>query len=135
MSVVPRRFTFIVDDDVELDVDDCLNEDPDEAAVIIAIIEELQGDRGQCERLINEAYEDEAIQSVKQFKALQDRYYNAYTVRLLEVDNWRLITAVDHRQHIIALLYIMRRDEDYDDEVQRRVISAYEKLGLYKIRG
>lgn len=135
MSSVARRFTFIVDNDVEWDIEDCLRENPDEAAVVLTAIEELKGDRLLCERLVDEGYQDDTIYSVKQFLALQDKRYNAYTVRLFEVDNWRLIAAVDHKQMIIALLYIMRRDEDYDETVQRRVITAYERLGLRQLGG
>jgi hypothetical protein len=50
------------------------------------------------------------------------------------VHNWRLITAADAKSNRIALLYIMRRDEDYGEEVQQRCIAAFEELGLW-IRG
>lgn len=130
MSTVTRRFEFIIHDDVELDVEDVLKENPEEAAVLIAVIEEIEGDHALCERLVDVGFEDDQVQSVKVFAKLQEQRYNAYTVRLYEVDRWRLITAVDHRQRLIALLYIMRRDEDYDSVVQERVVKAYEDLGL-----
>jgi hypothetical protein len=135
MTTVSRRFTFIVDDGVQLDVEDVLRQNPAEAAAILAAVEDLKGDRLLCERLIEIDYEDDTIRSVKEFVALQRRRYNAYTVRLYEVDNWRLITAVDHRQMIIALLYIMRRDEDYDGTAQKRVIEAFDRLGLRQLGG
>ena len=130
MSTVSRRFEFIIHDDVELDVEDVLRENPEEAAVLIAVIDEIEGDHALCERLIDVGFEDDQLKSVKAFASLQEKRYNAYTVRLYEVDRWRLISAVDHRQRLIALLYIMRRDENYDTRVQQRVIKAYEDLGL-----
>lgn len=125
----------MIDGEVGLDIDDCYRENPDEAAAILVEIEELKGDRALCERLITEGYEDDRICSVKEFAALQQQWYNAYTVRLYEADHWRLITAVDHRQRTIALLYIMRRNEDYDETVQKRVIKAFERLGLQRMGG
>lgn len=135
MSSVTRRYTFFVDKDVELDVEDCLREDPEEAAVLLAAIEDLKDDRLLCEVLVDVHFQGDTICSVKEFRALQAKRYNAYTVRLYEVDNWRLITAVDHRERMIALLYVMRRDEDYDETAQRRVIEAYERLGLRRLGG
>jgi hypothetical protein len=133
MSAVDRRFTFVVDEDVSLDIEECYAHDPDQAAEILVLIEETKGDHTLCELLVTEGHEDEAIYSVKQYTALQRQRYNAYTVRVVDADDWRLITAVDHRQRIIALLYIMRRDEDYDETVQQRVVTAYEKLGLNQL--
>ena len=133
MTAVDRRFTFIIDEGVDLDLDEIEDEHPDEYDAILVEIEELQGDRTLCERLIDVGYEDDRIIHVKEFAALQARKYNAYTVRVVDADHWRLITAVDHRQRIIALLYIMRRSEEYDATVQRRVIQAYEKLGLKRL--
>lgn len=130
MSATERRFDFIVDADVAQDIRQCLHDDPDEAAVIIALIEELRGDRSLCERLIDVGFEDDDVRSVKEFAALQKQRCNAYTVRLWEVDNWRLITAVDYQQRQIALLYVMRRDENYSERVQNAVISAYERLAF-----
>jgi len=133
MSAVERRFEFLIDDEVDRDIEDVVDADPDAAALIVAIIQEMQGDRTLCERLIEPDYEDDQISSVLPFEALQRKWYNAYRVKLYEVADWRLITAVDHKQRLIALLYIMRRDENYDDKVQQSVIEAYERLGLSRM--
>ncbi|EXS68544.1 hypothetical protein [Sphingobium sp. Ant17] len=130
MSAVARRFSFEIDDEVKLDIEDMLKESPDEADEVIVYLEELRGDIELCKRLIDEGYEDERIRKVEPFYALQQQRYNAYTVRLWEVDKWRLITAADYRQHLIAVLYIMRRDEDYGAGAQARVIAAFERLGM-----
>ncbi|MFK4794924.1 hypothetical protein [Sphingobium sp. ZW T5_29] len=129
----PTRFRFIVDDDVEKDIEDVEDTDPDQAATLIVLIEEVKGDHALCSRLIDEGYVDEQIAKVAQFASMQRNRYNAYTVRCADVDDWRLITAVDHRKATIALLYIMKRSEDYDETVQQRVAAAYDKLGLEKL--
>ncbi len=130
MSEVERRYRFYVDDDIELDIIDIEDASPDDAAFVVALIEEYSGDRLACERLIDPRTEDEKIKEVKDFVELQNDGYNSYIVKLHEVHHWRLIFGVDHIQRIVGLLYIMKRVENYDEQVQNRVIAAYEKLGL-----
>jgi hypothetical protein len=130
MSEVQRRFTFIIDDEVELDIEEMLDETPDQADELLIYLEELKGNIGLCEKLIDSGYQDDHIENVKPFEALQRQRYNAYTVRFWNVDDWRVITAVDYRQRLIAILYIMKRTEDYDAQAQARSKAAFERLGL-----
>ncbi|WP_342658844.1 hypothetical protein NPJ82_07270 [Sphingomonas sp. NY01] len=133
MSSVERRFRLLVHADVDRDIEDLEDHDPDQAAAVIQLIEELEEDRQLCEKLVDVSYDDHQIQSVTEFWAVQNKGYNVYRVRLWEVDDWRVLTAVDHRQNLIGILYIMKRDENYDATVQDRVIKAYEDLGFTKL--
>jgi hypothetical protein len=129
-----RAYDFFVDEEIEKDIEDCIDTHPDQAAIIVALIDEIRGDRILCEELVDPRSQDDPIESVKYFAQLQANQYNAYTVRIREVFDWRLITAVDHARRRIALLYIMRRDEEYDELAQRRSIAAYERLGFKRLR-
>lgn len=125
-----RAYGFYVDEEIDKDIVDCIESHPEQAATIVALIEEVQGDRLFCENLVDIHSDEGPIESVAFFAELQKHSYNAYRVRVRDVADWRLITAVDHVRKRIALLYIMRRDEDYDNLVQERCIAAYERLGL-----
>jgi mRNA-degrading endonuclease RelE of RelBE toxin-antitoxin system len=128
-----RSYGFDVDDEIEKDIEDCFETHPEQAALLVALLDEIQGDRIFCESLVDIHSSDDPIESVAYFARLQGDRYNAYRVRVREIHDWRLITAVDHTQRRIALLYIMRRDENYDATVQRRCIAAYERLGLKRL--
>ncbi|MDG2512426.1 hypothetical protein P7B04_06915 [Sphingobium yanoikuyae] len=133
MSANRFPYTFLVDDGAVQDLHDAIRENPDEGDLLAVILEEMRGDLNLCAKLIDPGYQDEVINKVEPFWAVQSDGYNAYTVRFYDVHDWRMITAVDHKSRTIAVLYIMRRDENYDSTVQGHVAEAYDRLGLGRL--
>jgi hypothetical protein len=58
MSVVERRFEFIIHEDVQRDIFDMANENPDQAALVVAVIGEMKANENLCKILIDERNDD-----------------------------------------------------------------------------
>jgi hypothetical protein len=135
MSEVTRRFTLIVDQQVTGDLRRVKSEDSYAHAQIIAFLQELHGDQILCECLIDEHYSDLTIESIGPFWAMQSERLNIYRLKLHSVGNWRILTAGDHQKRSVAILVIMRRDQNYqrDADLIQRLKGSYEKLGYTEL--
>jgi hypothetical protein len=53
----------------------------------------------------------------------------------VDVGAWRLLTAGDHRSRTVAVLALMHRDQDYenDQELIERLRESYDRLGFGKL--
>lgn len=111
------RYQFIISTGAREDMRRCLSDDAYAAAKISAFLREIVEDAIACETLIDTSvsYED-GVESVGQFYHLQDARINAYRVRLIAVDGWRLITCVDHRRGRVGLFGVMERSREYQKD-------------------
>lgn len=109
------RYQFLISAGAEEDLHECRRRDRYAAARIATLLREISVDQVACEALIDEREYEPAIESVSPLWSLQDQRINAYRVRLVQVGAWRLITAVDHQKNRIALLGVMPRDDNYQE--------------------
>ncbi|WP_426265914.1 hypothetical protein [Sphingomonas sp. LHG3443-2] len=132
MSQVDRRFTLLSVDELGDDLDRCQTEDSYAYPRILVFLQELDGNSGLCERLIDERYSDHEVQDISPFWHLQDEGLNVFRLKLVDVGAWRLITAGDRRSRTVAVLGLMRRDQDYENDPQfvARLKESYDKLGF-----
>jgi hypothetical protein len=124
------RYQFLISHGAQEDLHECRRQDRYAAARITALLREVLSDQVACEALIDDREYDSAIDSVVPLASLHDRRINAYRVRMVEVGAWRLITAVDHRRHRIALLGVMPRADNYEEntDLWARIEQEYDGL-------
>lgn len=117
------------------DLNQCKVEDPDAAALLSSHLRELAGDSKRCSCLADEHYFDDVIESVEPLWDLQKQRMNAYRVRYILLARWRVITAVDHRAKQIAIMAVMHRDANYqqDRELWARIEREYDAIGLARL--
>jgi hypothetical protein len=102
---------------------------------VLVLLRELEDGTRINECLVDPSYVDAVISKVEPFWHLQNEHLNVYTVKLYDIAQWRIISAVDHHARRIALLALMRRDQDYekDAELLERLRHAYEQLCFKKL--
>ncbi|HEV7343167.1 MAG TPA: hypothetical protein VGN68_16190 [Sphingopyxis sp.] len=134
MSSVERRYKLIVDGHVSGDLAQVRTKDRYAFAKLYVFLEELKGSIDDCAKLADEHFADETIENISPFWFLQDRKYNVFRLKLVEIHGWRILTAADHRNREIAILAIMERSQDYqnDPKLIERLKASYEKLGFYR---
>lgn len=117
------------------DMETCRSRDAYAAATISAHLRELRGDPTICARLIDERYEDDVIGDVEPVRSLQGRNVNAYRVKYLLLGRWRLITGADWIKRRVAILAVMPRDADYEQDrpLWDRIEREYEELGFPRL--
>jgi hypothetical protein len=130
MSEVERRFSLTIDGQVAADLGLVKAKSRLDYFDIMAFIEQLEGDFICCESLIDEHYDEEPIESVEPFWHLQNQRFNVYRVKLVNIRNWRILTAGDHKNRRIAILAIMDRSQNYQDDSEfvQRLKESYDKL-------
>lgn len=132
MSDVSRRYRLVVDTEVAADLIRVRSSDKAAYDELQVFFEDLQGDSDWCQAIADPSYSDHQIESVLPFWHLQGERKNAYRVKFYNVASWRVITAADHRSMKIAVLAIMHRDQNYqqDSAFIARLRKSYDSLGL-----
>ena len=135
MSEVERQYHFATDEGVVEDLRRCRREDRDAFDQIVVFIQELRNDIRLCEQLIDETYSDDVVSMVDPLRTLQAERFNAYIVKLYSLGSWRLLSAGDRRSKKVALLAIMHRGQNYEQDsvLIQRLKDSYEKLGFSKL--
>lgn len=135
MSETHRRYELIIDQLVGGDLTRLAEEDRYAHRQIIVFLEELSGDLRLCEELIDEHHSDGAIQSVEPFWFMQQQRLNVYRIKLYLIGKWRILSAGDHRRRQVAILAIMHRDQDYQNDAALilRLKDCYERLGFSEL--
>ncbi|KQZ64611.1 hypothetical protein ASD67_09155 [Sphingopyxis sp. Root1497] len=135
MSEVNRRFRLIVDEEVAADLIRVEREDKQAYDELQVFFEDLEGDVSWCQSIVDPHYSDNQIESVEPIWFLQDEKKNIYRVKFYDVQGWRIITAADHQKRLVAILAIMKRDQDYqsDKEFSERLRRSYDTLGFTAI--
>lgn len=130
MSQINRRFKLIVDENVAADLIHIKESDPYAHRHILVFLQEIRGDQIACENLVDEYYSDDTIENIVPFWHLQRERLNVHRIKLIEVKGWRIIVAGDHRQREVAIMAIMNRDQDYqnDNQLIKRLRKSYENL-------
>jgi hypothetical protein len=128
-------FQILITNGAKDDLIRCKARDPDAAAHISTHLRELAADAHRCACLADEHYSDELIESVVPLWDLQRRRMNAYRVRYILLDHWRVITAVDHPAKQIAIMAIMLRRANYqqDRDLWSRIEREYDGIGLARL--
>lgn len=126
------RYQLLISAGAKEDMQQCRDTDRYAAAKLSVLLRELHDDWRACEALVDERFQDDRIESVAPLWSLQDKRINAYRIRLVDVAKWRLITAVDHASRRVALLAVMRRDEDYESNsgLWSRIEREYDGYGF-----
>ncbi len=130
MSEIERRYKLYVDDRVAGDLTYVRGVDSYAHKHVLVFLEEINGGQIACQWLVDEYYSDDLIENIEPFWFLQNEKRNIHRIKLVDVKGWRIITAGDHRQREIAVLAIMKRDQDYqsDKALVQRLRDSYEKL-------
>lgn len=132
MSQVPRRYRLVVDTEVAADLIRVRGIDQEAYDELQVFFEDLQGDADWCAALADPTYSDHQIESVEPFWYLQSERNNAYRIKFFNLAGWRVITAADHKAKKIAILAIMQRSQNYEQDTAfvERLRKSYESLGL-----
>lgn len=125
-------YQFLITRGAQQDLWECKQEDSYAAARLGAFLQELRGDPIYLERVIDEHYSDDKIESVAPVWSLQKERINAYRTRIFEVAAWRLIFIVDRKSARIGLFAVMHRDGDYekDRELWDDIEREFDELGF-----
>lgn len=132
MSEVERRFRLIIDQSAAADLIRVKREDSWAYAKIFALLQEYDAGTFPPEELVDEHFESDEIENISPFWHLQNERLNVYRLKLVSVGGWRILTAGDHVNRQIAVLAVMRRDQNYqaDRKLVERIRASYEKLGF-----
>lgn len=127
-----RDYQFIITAGAKQDLLACKEEDPFAAATISTLLREILSHGRDASQMVEDDYSDEEIHSVGPLWSLQDMRINAYRVRMALIDRWRLIFAVDRLDQRIALVAVMHRDDDYQNNraLWRDIEREYDELGF-----
>lgn len=125
-------YQYIVSKGAQDDIEKCLVRDPDAAARIIVFLDEIDGCPSYAQCMIDEQYDDDNVQNVVAFYALQNKRINGYRVKLVEVSDWRLIFIVDHKRHRVGLFAVMQRSQNYDADpaLMKRLEGEFNAYGF-----
>ena len=135
MTEASRGYKFHISETALSELRDLRRRDPDSFDTVIVMIQEIRSDLRACEQLVDEHFADETIRMVEEFRAAQAEGLNAYTVKLYELEAWRLITAGDHRARVIAIMSVMHRSRDYqtDQTLMKQLRRDYDALGFTRL--
>jgi hypothetical protein len=123
------RYQFLVSAGAREDMLECARADRRAAADIAIFLQEVMDDATACEALIDTSvYYEDGIESVDLFAFMQDQRVNAYRVRLVNVGEWRIISAADHKGKRVGIFGVMHRDRRYQEDVAycRRIETEYD---------
>lgn len=130
-----RRYTTHLHPDFEADLRALALEDPDAAARMFAVLEEVLSDPESLDRLSEHRYQNDAI-DVEQWGRQQRQRRNLWRVKLLEL--WygmgvrrRIIYAFAPQRGHYEFLALTDKDFDYDDPsnaLTQRIVRAYNDL-------
>ena len=135
MSQTDRRFRLLIDVSAAADLSRVRREDRWAHAQIVTVLQEYESGALPAEELIDERFESKQIENIKPFWHLQDKRLNVYRIKLVSVNAWRILTAGDHAYREVAVLAIMRRDQNYqsDKALIERLRKSYENFGFKRL--
>lgn len=107
-------YQFLITQGGRDDLIACRKEDPWAASRISVLLREIEQHQFYAEWLTDPTYSDEKILDVGELVKFRPLKINAYRVKLVEIAKWRLIVAVDHPTNRVALMAVMRRDDNYE---------------------
>lgn len=133
MSEVGRRSRLIIDRSAAADLTRVKVEDPWAFAQIFAVLQEYNSGALPIEELCDEHFASESVENVVPVWHLQDDRFNVFRVKLIKVRAWRILTASDWRTREVAVLAIMKRNQNYqsDPDLMNRIRTSYESLGFH----
>lgn len=128
-----RAYQFLYDEaGIAADMKICMNQDRHAFSHIIVILSELRGNPSLSENFVLVGWQDATIEDVAWIESLQAEGINANRVKLWEARGWRLIFFADHPKRKAALVAIMKREQNYEEDtvLWARLRESYERLGF-----
>lgn len=127
-----QRYQLLITEGAKADLRACRDDDRYAAAKVAELLRLISEDRLAIEALVDGRYSDDKIHDVSPIWSLQKKRINAYRVRMVLISAWRIITAVDHKDQRIAILAIMPRDDNYEDNkaLWARLEQEYDAIGF-----
>lgn len=128
-------YQLLITAGAQADLRGCKDQDRYAAALIATHLRELRNDPGRCACLIDEQYFDEVIQDVEPVWSLQRIRLNAYRIKFVMLGGWRVITGADHRSSRVAILAVMPRGDDYQQNqaLWARIEREYDELDFPRL--
>jgi hypothetical protein len=125
-----NRYQFLITNGAVADLRACKERDAYAAAQVSELLREILDGEVAAQALVDEHYYDEVIDSICPLWNLQDRRINAYRVRLVVIQGWRIITAVDHMKRRVGIFAVMPREADYERDrgLWGRIEREYDEL-------
>lgn len=108
-------YSFLITQGARDDLIYCKQQDPWAASRISAFLRELASRNVYPEWLVDPNYSSEAVDDVQELFSFRAVKINAYRVKFVEIRSWRLIVAVDHPTRRVALMAVMPRKDDYEN--------------------
>ncbi|MFM2465127.1 hypothetical protein P0D87_15905 [Paraburkholderia sp. RL17-368-BIF-A] len=133
---------LIVEPNAESDLDELFETDPDAAAIIDVLLDEIYGDEELIQLLCanrTARLEDPAFNN-ERFIELWDAGYTIYRLKIWDMDggllDQRVLHAYDGRSACTHILGILHRDYAYDTahEKVRRCVEDYDAIGIYRAK-
>jgi hypothetical protein len=120
------------------DLEAIWDEDPDSAAKIYALLQEVKGSQALLDALTTHDFGAHATQRfhVSRWLAQQRKGRNLWRLKVWGLNQhgirYRVVYAFDPRIHRHFILGIVNRDFDYDesDPRTRRILEAYDRLDI-----
>jgi hypothetical protein len=118
---------------------DLMGSDPKAAGEIVAVLDEIQGNQGLLECLLETDFEDERF-SITPVVQLQRLQWNCWRLTLFKVTDdtrekipFRILYAFDSLSRIYHVLAIEPRATAYDTGTIARVAAQCESLGIRRL--
>jgi mRNA-degrading endonuclease RelE of RelBE toxin-antitoxin system len=126
------NYQFLITDGAMEDMNLCAKNDAFAAACIASLLQEVRGNPRYCKNMVDEHFADGHVEDICGVWSLQSQRINAYRVKLIEINKWRLIFVVDHKSQRIALIAVMKRDNNYqkDRPLWARIEREYDAIGF-----
>ena len=128
---------LFIHDDATADLRALLNSDPVAAGQILALLEQLEGDHDQLDRLTQQDYGSGHWEDfhVSMWQAQQRDGRNLWRLKLWDLEDkglrYRVVYAfVPQKQHYHVVAITRRKDFNYEesDPISQRILRAYQEL-------
>lgn len=135
MSDSVAGYQFLITQGGRDDLIACREEDPWAAARISVLLREIAQHKFYAEWLADPTYSDDIILNVGELVSFRAVKINAYRVKFVEIAKWRLIVAVDHPTQRVALMAVMHRDDNYQDDqtLWEDIEREYDELSFTRV--
>ncbi|RYY22391.1 MAG: hypothetical protein EOP62_23265 [Sphingomonadales bacterium] len=135
MSDSVADYQFLITQGGRQDLLACRKEDPWAASRISVLLREIAQHKFYAEWLADPTYSDDTILDVGELASFRAIKINAYRVKFVEIGKWRLIVSIDHPTHRVALMAVMHRDDNYeeDEALWADIEREYDELGFTRV--
>lgn len=135
MSDSGNGYQFLITACARADLLACREDDPWAAARISVLLREVASHRVLAEWLVDPTYADDTVRNIGELVSFRAKKINAYRVKFVEIAHWRLIVAADHPTKRIALMAVMHRDVNYDEnqDLWKDIEREYDELGFTRV--